>query len=264
MRRRARPLLVAFGLLLVTACSETSRVDPDAIVTVAGQVHAADGTALTDRPVRLATGVGAGDAAFAIFTLGLACTADVCGDDVRTTTTDAEGRYQIEVEGRDTQTSFGGVRPQLVSAVAAPRVNEVSGGSITASFVVQTTQVDLSTLRVVDPMLTLRSSASSVDAAWKAAAAAPYTLTFEQAGITSVPVWELASGQASAGVDERVLEDTRGRAILFGRSTDTIEAATSRSLGVQQGSATPQAPGRRPHAGAPARTQAAAPTRRAT
>lgn len=129
------PLLVALFLVLVAGWSESSRVDPDAVVTVSGNVVAAAGLALSERPVRLATDLGAVDAALAVFTLGLACTAELCDDDVRATTTDAAGDFRLEVPGRDTQAALGGVRPQRLSAVAAPRGSEVSGASATAEFV---------------------------------------------------------------------------------------------------------------------------------
>jgi hypothetical protein len=227
---RRRSLLLVLGIVLLASCAESSRVDPDAVVTVGGQVRDAAGAPLADRPVRLASGIGAGDAALAFFTLGLACTADVCGEDVATTTTDSTGAYELEVRGRDTQTALGGVRPQALSVAAAPRESEVSGASVTAAFVVQTTAVLLPALQLVDPSLSLGSSASTVGASWETAAGGPYTLTYEDESGVTVPVWEVTTGGSSATVDKRVLEGTRGRAVLSGGSTDQIEGSEVRII----------------------------------
>lgn len=92
----------------------------------------------------------------------------------------------------------------------------------------QTTAVQLLPLPMVDPLLSLGASASSVDASWHTTAGGPYVLTFEDEDGTTTPVWEVTSAGRSATVDERVLEDTRGRVVLSGGLTDQIEGSDVR------------------------------------
>lgn len=223
-RRRRRPalrlLLVAAVTLPLVACGETSRVDPDATVVLSGRALAPAGTPLTDRPVRLVSISDADDAALGLLTLGLGCAGDACDDDIRTATTNAAGAYRLELQGRDTQTAFGNVRPQALSVSAGPRKTEVSGASVTARFVVQDEQVALPALRLVDPALSLGSAPGRVGATWRTGAAGPYELTFETDDV--LPVWRVTTAGRSATVDARVLEGTAGRTVLSGGSEDMI------------------------------------------
>ena len=224
---------VAVAALAVAGC-EASSVDPDATVAITGQVLDPSGGPLADRPVRLASGRTVSDAALAVVTVGLACTEGICQDAVRSTRTDAAGRYRLEVRGRETQTSFGNVRPQVLSAAAAPQGEQVSGASVAARFVVQTEQLGLPPLRLVDPGLALRGGSGRVDLSWSAAAAGPYTVTFETDAV--VPVWQVTAGGSTATVDSRALEVTRGRVVVGGGLSDTVEGSdlevTWRSPGV--------------------------------
>ncbi len=211
---------VLLGGLLTAACGEQSRIDPDAAVTFSGTVRGPAGGPLADRPVRLASGVGDGDVALAVVTLGLACTSGACRDRVASARTTETGSYRLELQGRDTQTAFGGVRPQVLSAAAAPRGQEVSGASVSARFVVQTNDVRLPPLRLVDPRLSVRGDRARVGSSWTASPGAPYTLSFE--GDDVVPAWQTVTGRTSATLDSRVLEDTRGRVVLSGALREEI------------------------------------------
>lgn len=207
-------------VLLAAACGEQSTVDPDATVVISGRALTADGSALADRPVRLATQAGAGEVALAVLTLGLSCSESVCVDGVRSAATDPSGAYRLELRGRDTQTGFGNVRQQALMTSGSPRDGEVSGPSVTARFVVQSEQVELPDLRLVDPDLSLASSPSRVGASWATSSGGPYVLTFESD--TVVPVWKVTTGGSSATVDSRVLEGTSGRAVLSGSLSDQV------------------------------------------
>lgn len=235
-RRSARAvrLATALALLTLSACGETSTIDPDATVTISGVVRTAAGEPLTDRPVRLVSGTSGGEAALAAVTLGLACTSGICGDRVSTGTTDGTGTYRLQVQGSDTQTAFGNVRPQVLSVAAPPRQDEVSGASVAARFVVQTETLQLPPLQLVDPELTVRAAATGVAAGWSTTAAGPYTLSFEADSV--VPVWQTSAAGGTAAVDGRVLEDSQGRVVLSGGYADSIEGSsldlTWRSPGV--------------------------------
>jgi hypothetical protein len=221
---RALSLVAAFSLALgVVACGETSKVDPDAVVSISGQIRAPSGDPLADRPVRLATGASGSDLALAVVTLGLACAADICDDTVRTARTQDDGAYRIEVKGRDTQTSFGNVRTQMLSASAAPTGLQVSGPSVAARFVVQTERVQLPPLRLVDPGLSLEAAPGQAVASWTPARGAPYTLAFETDSV--VPVWQVTTAEPTATVDSRVLEGSSGRVVLSGQVADQIEGS---------------------------------------
>lgn len=229
-----RLALVVSLTLGLTGCGETSKVDPNAKVTISGTVTTPSGEPLTDRPVRLATGASGGDLLLGLVTLGLACTSGICDDRVRSVRTKDDGTYRIELKGRDTQTDFGNVRTQVLSAAAAPVGEEVSGASVAAQFVVQTERVRIPPLQLVDPGLSFETSEDEAVASWEPALGAPYTLSFETDNV--VPVWRVTTAETAASVDGRVLEDSSGRVVVSGETTDQIEGSnldlTWRSPGV--------------------------------
>lgn len=138
---------------------------------ISREVLGADGGPLVQRPVRLASEPGGGETALAVLTLGLTCTTEVCADAVRSGETDAAGRYRLELTGKETQTTFGHVRQQVLSTAAAPGASEVSGPAASARFVVQTEQLALPALRLVDPALELGSAPGREGASWETAVA---------------------------------------------------------------------------------------------
>jgi hypothetical protein len=214
----------AVGLVAVSAvagCGEQSRIDPNARVTISGVAIGPDGVPLRDRPVRLGGGVPNDDAALAVVTLGLACTSGICQGQVHDTSTDRTGNFVFHLRGRDTQSTFGSVKSELVSAYAAPRGDEVSGASASARFVVQTTAVTLPALHLVDPDVQVESAAANARISWAVTAPpGPYDVRFEANVIP--PVWVVNSMTNVVTVDGRVLEDTVGRVVVAGGSTDRI------------------------------------------
>jgi hypothetical protein len=216
---RARWLLLA---IVLVACSEQSRVDRDAQITISGTVLEPDSTPLADRPVRLGSGIGDGDVALAILTVGLSCTSGSCTGNVFDATTDGEGRYQLELKGSDTQSGVGEALSELLSASAAPTGQQVSGAAISARFKVQVEDVRVPALRLVDPALTV-DGAEAVVARWSTSAPGPYELTFE----TDEPValWQVTTATGEATIDPRVLEDTSGRVVVAAGFEDEIEGS---------------------------------------
>lgn len=224
MIRAASPsrLFVAVACVAMAGGCVQSRVDSAAPVSVSGTVRAPDGSPLSGRPLRLGGGVGTAEGAFAVLTLGLVCTAGVCRGRVFDTTTAADGSYRFALVGRDTQSSFGEAVTQMVAVSAAPRDRQVSGAAASARFRVQTTDVRLPVLDLVDPGLTV-TGAGEVVARWSTPHPGPYELTFEKAEL--VPVWRTVVSEGAANVDPRVLEDSSGRVVVSGGSTDRIEGS---------------------------------------
>jgi hypothetical protein len=216
-------LSAALLALLGTSCGESSRVDPNAKVTITGSVQTPAGAPLAGRGVRLGSGVPDDDATLAVLTAGLACTGGLCSGTVLDTKTSATGTYAFALKGRDTQGSFGKVRSELVSVSAAPTGDQVSGASASARFVVQTEKVQLPALRLVDPGLSVRAEGASVVSRWSTPRPGPYVLSFETG--SPVPAWQVTTTQARSALDGRLLEGASGRAVLSGGSEDSIEGS---------------------------------------
>lgn len=214
--------LAAVLATVAAGCGEQSRVAPEATVTVRGTVAGADGTPLAGRPVRLGAGITEGEAAFAVLTVGLSCTSGECRGEVRDTTTDDAGNYSFAVPGHETQSSFGEAVSILVSATGATPEAHVSGPLVSARFRVQTEVVQLPAMALVDPGLVL-DGATDVATRWSTPRPGPYELTFETADAT--PIWKVTTNEATAVVDGRILEDSAGRAVVSGSSTEAIEGS---------------------------------------
>ena len=207
-------------VLCLLGCTEQSRVDAKATVTVSGTFRAATGGPLDSRPVRLGSGVSNGDGTLAALTLGLACTSGICRGKVRDTKTDQAGGYRFTLKGRDTQSSFGEAESFLLTSTAAPTGDEVSGAATSARFRIQAAQLDMPVLELVDPSLRVGPAAGKVAASWSTHKAGPYALTFETAFIT--PIWRATTTGNRLELDPRLLEDTAGRAVVSGSAADKV------------------------------------------
>lgn len=216
------PTALVLAVLVLAACSEQSRVDPDATVRIGGTVRAPDGSPLAGRPVKLGAGVGVGDGLVAVLTLGLSCVSGSCTGDVFATSTDISGRYEFVLKGRDTRSTFGEAVTELVSVSAAPGPGQVSGAATSARFKVQVEDVRIPVLDLVDPGLVV-APATDIMVRWSTPRPGPFDVTFEVA--QPVPVWQVTARQGSATVDPRVLEDTSGRVVVAGGSVDRIEGS---------------------------------------
>lgn len=234
--------------LMLAGCGEPSRVDPNAVIHVTGSVHAPNSAApLVDRPVTLGTGITAGEVGGAMLTAGLSCTSGHCRGHTFTSSTKADGSYDIELKGKDTQSSFGEAVSVLLTTSAAPAPSQVSGASASARFKVQTERVALPDLQLVDPGLALAGE-TEVKATWSATAPGPYVLTFETAD--PLPAWQSVAAASPASVDPRLLEDTFGRAVVAGEFSNQIEGSDvqfgwrSPGIGYAAGAGAPPSRGR--------------------
>ncbi|MCU1587010.1 MAG: LigA protein [Frankiales bacterium] len=217
---RVRTVVAILLLLLVVGCSEQSRVDPKATVTVHGSFVDVPGSPLQHRPVKLGSGVSVDDGTLAYLTLGLACTSGICRGRVKDAETDEHGGYRFTLKGKETQSSFGEAESFLLTASSAAHGAEVSGASTSARFRIQRADLAIPALHLVDPKLVIAERAGQVGASWSAAAPGPYVLTFETDAV--VPVWRTTTSGSSALLDPRLLEDTAGRAVLAGGSHDQV------------------------------------------
>jgi hypothetical protein len=215
-------LLAMAALLGVAACSEQSRVAPDAVVSITGGVQAPDGAPAADRPVKLGTGITEGEGAYAVLTVGLSCTSGACRGKVRDATTDGAGHYAFTLKGSDTQSTFGEAVSVLVSATGQPATGQVSGPMSSARFRVQAANVVLPTLPLVDPGLSVDGT-DGILARWRTTRGGPYDLSFENG--SDVPVWLVHTTDSQVAIDPRVLEDTAGRAVVAGAQEEAIEGS---------------------------------------
>jgi hypothetical protein len=222
--RRPQVLVVWLaGLALLAACSEQSNVDPDAAVTVRGVVRDSNGAPLVDRPVRLGSGVTDLEGAAGALTVGLFCLDGACSGDSFDATTADDGTFSIELTGSDTQSSFGEATSFLLSTSASPRGASPAGPAISARFRIQTTDVVLPDLDLLDPSPTLEAAGGAVAMAWDAAMApGPTTVSFVDPEGTTV--WQ-AQADTPLSFDGRVLEDAFGQATVSGSRADAIEGS---------------------------------------
>lgn len=217
-------VLASLALVLV-ACGERSNIDPDAAVSVSGRVLDADGAALSDRPVRLGSGVTISEGGFAALTVGLSCFGGGCSGDFFDTTTDENGAYRLNLTGKETQSTFGEATSFLLSTSAAPPDGRATGPAVRARFRIQTTDLAVPNLSLVDVRPELTSSGSTVTAAWgDGAAPPPYTLTFLDQ--TGAEVWGVSTTDPGAPIDGRVLEDGTGVAVVSTQRSDAVEGSS--------------------------------------
>lgn len=231
--RRAGAALAA--VLLLVACSEQSKIDPDAAVAIRGTALAAGGGPLSDRPVRLGTAPTADEIGLGMLTVGLSCIGIGCSGDSFDTTTGADGSYRFDLTGRDVQSAFGRASSVVVSTSAEPSGGWATGPSTSAHLKVQSEDLAMPDLALADVMPQLIDDGSQIIVTWDAsAAAAPYTLTLLAADGSLV--WELATSEGEATFDGRILEDLAGVATVASTTTDAVEGSdvtlVARSSGV--------------------------------
>ena len=218
-----RALLGGVALLLVSACGESSKVDRDATVTVQGTLQDVDGTPLVSRPVRMGSGVSGLEGGAGFLTVGLFCLSGECAGDFFDARSGDDGAFAFELTGADTQSTFGEAVSFLLSTSGEPHGEHPTGPALAARFRIQTDQVTLPALQLVDPNLQIDAQGSTVSATWDGTAPAPYTVGYATAD--GVPVWEATATEPAATVDGRVLEDVTGLATVSGSRTDAIEGS---------------------------------------
>lgn len=225
MRRPVRSsvsFLVA--VLVLAACGEQSRVDPDARVQIHGSVRDADGAPLDGRPVRLGSGVSDLEGGLGVLTVGMFCLSGGCTGDFFDTTTGDDGRYRFELTGEETQSSFGEAVSFLVSTAGEPTGSHPTGPVVAARFRVQVADLALPELQLVDPGLELGAVGSEVQARWDTASApGPYAVDFGTG--EDALAWRATTASGEVRLDGRLLEDLRGRVTVGGEAIDRAEGS---------------------------------------
>ena len=215
---------VGLLLLVVAGCGEQSNLDPDAAVRVNGVVHDVDGGPLADRPVRLGSGVSVGEGGVGVLSVGLFCLTGECNGDFFDTTTGDDGSFSFDLTGRDAQSAFGEAVSFRLSTSAAPAGDHPAGPAVAARFNIQTTTLDLPTLRLVDPEPQLSSSGTQVAVQWDGSAApGPYVAGFTDRD--GFAVWAEDAAEPQAVLDGRVLEDATGILTVSGTKEDAVEGS---------------------------------------
>jgi hypothetical protein len=223
MRRAGGPraaVALAVSAIIFVACTQ-SRVDPGADILIDGTVAREDGRPARDARVALTKEPDFFDVLFTVTSLGLACLADevpdAC-DDARVIDAGSDGRFSLDVKGRDTQGLGGNAATMGLSAVIRPSEGMSRGPGTTVRFQVQTTSLDLA-LRLWEPVLQFearprraRLAFSDLPAGVLPAQASPADARveahFRSAG--GRLVWRLPRIDRVQEFDARVLEDTRG------------------------------------------------------
>ncbi len=222
--RRVAPLV----LLLVLAACTASRVKPSADITIEGSVQRANGRPVADMRVSLAREGDAGDVFIAVTSIGLACLGAeprpaVC-DRARTTTTDADGRFDYRLKGRDTQATFGTSAVMGLTTALQAKELEADGSSTTYRFHAQTERLDLP-VRLWEPTLDARTGSFGARVTFPRVppgflpgelrrVSFEYAISFVR-GRESV--WLIDPATTSTRFDPRVLEDSTGTMRVIGK-----------------------------------------------
>jgi len=226
-----RRLLLVLVLALTLAGCESSQVDRAATVQVSGRILRADGSPAAGAAVGLEPRPSAGEllgsALLVPLTLFTACLADpppeICrGRSVRRTTTAADGTYSFQLKGKDTQGFLGTAATLALTAEVAPAAGEVAGAAVTATFRVQTEQLQLHDLQLWQPKVTVGPG----KVGWEARnGSTSYQVLFEDS--SARPVWSFADAKkAEVTFDPRVLEDTAGTLAVSSSEKATAEGTT--------------------------------------
>ena len=227
-------VILAVAATATTACGTASKLDQDADVTLTGTVHDPDGKPLSNAKVVLVKEVDFGEAVFGLTffaaTLGTICLSDqapaICSK-ARRATTSGDGTYSFTLKGRDTQSTVG-----TASTFHLSTGDPASGPSVSARFQIQRTAVEVPTLRLWAPQLQL-AVGRTVRATWaQRDPGAPERVAFFNASNTGSNtgadvIWA-AEGRSPINLDTRLLEDTRGTALVESDATDEQDGTSFR------------------------------------
>jgi hypothetical protein len=209
---RRVPVLAVALCLAATGCS-TSDIDPDATVRISGRALDAAGKPLSDTSVLLFKQADLGEllvgTVLAIGTFSTVCFLPdppaVCAK-AHQSTTDADGRYEFELEGSDTQGTLG--TRSTLSVVFAGRSAQ-DGTAV--SFTAEDPEIDLPDARLWRARAEVSRPPGEIALSWSPLQTGDdvdYTVRlFDETGTT---FWSDAASGERASVDARILEDRSG------------------------------------------------------
>lgn len=199
---------------MATACNP-SQVDAGADVTLSGRILGPGGSPVATR-VLLTSEPGLGDLLggtfFTLLSFGTLCLAESppepCGvlfDEGHTTNSGPDGAWSLSLKGSDSRSFFGSAKVLRLWA------GEPSGASASMAFRVQTEDLDLGTLKLWEPDL----SVGGDRAEWSPApddlgTGSGYRLVFETAA--GEHLWAVDAPGTSVRFDPRLVEDSSGTA----------------------------------------------------
>lgn len=222
---RKAPILVAALSLALTGCS-FSKLDADEQVNVSGRALDAAGKPLSDTQVLLFKQADLGGllfgTVFAIGSLGTACLlpqAPAICRKARTTTTDADGRYEFELKGEDTQGSLG--TAATLNVVFAARGKAAT--STTVSFGAEDGTVELPDARLWRAAPQASGGRGEIRLSWSAlprsaGSKAGYSAQLYDAG-TGAFLWSQDASGRRTTIDTRLVEDHTASAAIGASAT---------------------------------------------
>lgn len=221
MADRRRWMVVVAALLAVTACNQSS-VDPNAEVTVSGQVVGPDGAPVPGARVALMKELDFGTGFTAVMTIGLSCLDEREGDlsecgETRVGTTGDDGRFDYELRGRDTQGNFGNAAVMELATAMDRADDQLSGPAVNTRFQVQTDAVSIP-LRFWSPSVDVFAEGGSVRADWTPPSGDVFPPAADLSRLrqwvvfsrSSELVWRADAVSDDVAFDLRLLEDSRG------------------------------------------------------
>ena len=230
-RHRLTALALSLAVLTAGAACTASKLDQDADVVLTGTVHDAEGQRLSNTPVVLLKEVDFGEAIFGLTffaaTLGTICLTDaapaICSK-ARRATTDNDGNFRFQLKGRDTQGAVGTASTfHLSTGLPGP-----GAPSVSARFQIQRTDLTVPTLRIWDPRLEL-AGGRTVRATWpQLDPSNTERVVFYDGSISSTDIVWAVDGRSPITLDPRILEDTRGTAVVESAGSDESDGTTFR------------------------------------
>lgn len=253
-----RKALALALLLTVSGCSFSS-VDPDAEVSISGRALDASGKPLAGAKVLLVKQADLGEVVFgtvlAVGTLSAVCFLPdppaICRK-AESATTDAQGGFEFDLKGSDTQGTLG----------TESTLNVVFSGadgkaSTTLSFAAKDTEITLPDARLWNAAPTVSQTRGKIQLAWtplprEAGARATYSAQLFE-GRAGSALWSQPASGRRATLDPRLLEDRNG-SVAVGASTelsggsgagDVRASFLSQRLAVRATAGVPRSRGRR-------------------
>ena len=221
---RTVSVLVAVLVLAVTGCTFSS-VDPDEPIHISGRALNASGEPLASARVMLFKQADVGEVllgtVLAIGTLSTVCLLPeppaICRK-ARVTTTDAEGRYEFELKGSDTQGTLG-TESTLNVVFSGPAAQ----GGTTVSFTAKDTEVRLPDARLCRAAPELTTGSGRIGLTWRplprgAGDDAAYSAQL-YAGKAQTAFWSQPASGSAATIDARIMEDQSGSVAVSAGTT---------------------------------------------
>jgi hypothetical protein len=214
--------------LLVLASCTSSKLDPNANVTISGAARAQGGAPLSGASVVFYKQLDVGEVLAAALeltaSLGTVCllnpSATGCAG-VRTATTDAQGTFSFSLKGSDTQGSLGTASTIDVSVADTAQAGESAGATTTEQFQDQVPNLKLNDLRIWHPSTAFASMGSNVSLTYDSFPYGSATVGITFQSNQGVPVWS-QNATSGASIDARLLEDTQGMVMATAQTKESL------------------------------------------